>query len=249
MTIGNPEYWWLMGLFGIGALVMRGAGCTVNDILDRNLDGQVARTADRPIPSGEVSVRQAIAFLLLQLLIGLAILLQLNQTCLYLGILVLVIVFSYPLAKRVTYWPQFVLGLAFNWGALMGWAAVTDDLSWPPVAMYIAGIAWTLGYDTIYAHQDKEDDAIVGMKSSALALGDKTRPWLVVFYSITMAGIALSGYLAGVGLAFYLFLILPALHLVWQVMKVDINDPDECLAKFKSNRDFGLLILIACIFG
>ena len=159
---------WLYILFGVGAVVMRGAGCTYNDIVDRDFDAKVERTRTRPIPSGQVSVKGAIGFLLLQLLVGLAILLQFNWFAVGVGALSLVLIFTYPLMKRITYWPQFVLGLAFNWGALLGWAAVTGTLGWAPALLYIGGIAWTLGYDTIYAHQDKEDDILIGVKSTAL---------------------------------------------------------------------------------
>ncbi|MCG8440715.1 MAG: 4-hydroxybenzoate octaprenyltransferase, partial [Caulobacterales bacterium] len=171
-------------LFGVGAMAVRGAGCTVNDIVDRDIDGAVARTATRPLPSGEVSLRQAVLFLGLQLLVGLLVLLQLNGFSIALGAASLVLVFVYPFMKRVTYWPQAFLGLTFNWGALIGWSAVTGSLAWPPLLLYLGGIAWTLGYDTIYAHQDKDDDAMIGVKSSALKLGRRTKPALVVFYGL-----------------------------------------------------------------
>ena len=170
---GLPDIW-LMVLFGIGAITMRGCGCTYNDLVDREYDGRVARTRSRPIPSGRVSVFQAKAFLVFQALVGLAVLLQFNWFAVVLGAASLLVVAVYPFMKRITYWPQFVLGLAFNWGALLGWAVVTGGLHPAPVVLYIAGIAWTLGYDTIYAHQDKEDDALIGLKSSALKLGDRT---------------------------------------------------------------------------
>ena len=240
---------WLWVLFSLGAVVMRGAGCTINDLWDRDFDRRVARTADRPIASGLVSVRRALLFLVLQLIAGLAILLQLNQTAQLLGVLVLVLVVTYPLAKRVTWWPQFVLGLAFNWGALMGWAAVTGDLAVVCLVLYVAGIAWTLGYDTIYAHQDKQDDALIGLKSSALALGERTRPFLWLFYAATIAGLLATGLLAGLSWGYFLLLAVAAAHLSRQVWRIDLDDPRRCLATFRSNRDFGLLVTAAIFAG
>ena len=234
-------------LFSVGAVVMRGAGCTVNDLWDRDFDRKVARTADRPIASGAISVRQALIFLVAQLLIGLGILLQLNQTSWMLGVAVLALVFTYPLFKRVTYWPQFVLGLTFNWGALMGWAAVTDTVALPCLLLYAAGIVWTLGYDTIYAHQDKGDDAMIGIKSSALALGARTRPFLWGFYGLTMIGLLTMGWSAELSPLYYLSLAPAATQLAWQAWRVDINNPHDCLEKFKSNRLFGLIVTAAII--
>ncbi|HEX6979139.1 MAG TPA: 4-hydroxybenzoate octaprenyltransferase [Alphaproteobacteria bacterium] len=245
---GLPDAF-LFAAFAAGAIVMRGAGCTYNDIVDRDFDGRVARTADRPIPSGAVTVRQAIAFLLLQLVIGLIILLTFNRTAIGLGVLSLALVFTYPLMKRVTWWPQFFLGLAFNWGALMGYAAVTDDLAWPAVILYAGGILWTLGYDTIYAHQDKEDDALIGVKSSALRLGRRTRPALFGFYAGTVLLIAAAGWAAGLAWPFYVFVAAGAAQLVWQAADVDLDHPADCLAKFKSNRVFGWLVLAGIVAG
>lgn len=239
----------LMALFGLGAIVMRGAGCTYNDMVDRNFDGRVARTASRPLPSGAVSLKGAAAFLILQCLIGLGVLLSLNETSIWLGAVALVPVAIYPFLKRFTHWPQVGLGLAFNWGALLGWTAVTGHFAWPMASLYLAGIAWTLGYDTIYAHQDKEDDALVGLKSSALKLGDRTRPWLFVFYGVALAGLALTGLLAGIGWFFYVGLMAAAWHLVRQTVRVDLDDPDQCLAIFRSNRDFGFIVFGAILAG
>src|SRR5579863_7787642 len=198
----RPELW-LMALFGLGAVAMRGAGCTLNDIADRHYDGQVARTRLRPIPSGRVTVRQAVGFMALQLAIGAAILLSLNHASILLGLAVLGLIATYPYMKRITYWPQLFLGLNFNWGALIGWAAVTGGVAWPPVLLYLGGICWTLGYDTIYAHQDKEDDARIGVKSAALALGARTRPFLFAFYAAGVVLWGLSGAAAGLGIAVY----------------------------------------------
>ncbi len=246
---GAVEVAALFGLFALGAVVMRGAGCTVNDLWDRDFDRRVARTAGRPLASGAIGARPALAFLAAQLLAGLAVLLALNPLCWALGAASLALVFTYPLFKRVTYWPQFVLGLAFNWGALMGWAAVAGALSPACLLLYAAGIAWTLGYDTIYAHQDKEDDAVVGVKSSALALGARTRPFLWAMYGIALAGIAAAGLSAGLGWPFLALLAPAGAQLAWQASRVDIDDPADCLAKFRSNRLFGLLVAAAILAG
>ncbi|UUX51970.1 4-hydroxybenzoate octaprenyltransferase [Nisaea acidiphila] len=240
---------WLYILFSLGATIMRGAGCTINDLWDRDFDRQVARTVERPIANGDLSVRQALAFLVLQLGAGLLILLQLNRTCWLLGVLVLVLVVTYPLFKRVTYWPQFVLGLTFNWGALMGWAAVTGDIQLANSVLYVAGIVWTLGYDTIYAHQDKEDDVLIGVKSSALALGERTVPFLWAVYPLTLAGIAMSGALVGLGWPFYLLLGAAGAQLLWQIRTIDIDDPKGCLLRFRSNRYFGWIVTLAILLG
>jgi 4-hydroxybenzoate polyprenyltransferase len=248
-----PEAWrpdlWLMALFGVGAVVMRGAGCTVNDIADREFDAKVARTAARPIASGAVTVPRAVAFLGLQLLVGLLILLQLPPFAIAVGAASLLLVGPYPLMKRFTYWPQAWLGLTFNWGALLGWAAATGTLAWPPVLLYLGGVFWTLGYDTIYAHQDKEDDVLVGVKSTALALGERTVPALAIFYSLALALFGAAGAAAGLGWGFYVGLAAAAAHAIWQITRVDIHHALDCLAKFKSNRDFGLIMLAAVMAG
>lgn len=239
----------LIALFGIGAMVMRGAGCTFNDITDRDFDGRVARTADRPIPSGAVSVLQAVLFMGLLAAIGLAILLQFNRFAVIVGAASLFLIVIYPFMKRITYWPQFFLGLAFNWGALLGWAAVRGDLGPPAYLLYAAGIFWTLGYDTIYAHQDKEDDALVGIKSLALKLGARTRPYLYAFYTAAILLTAASGWAAGLSWPFYALLGLGAVQLAWQARDIDLDDPFDCLVKFKSNRLFGWLLFAAMIAG
>ncbi len=239
----------LLALFFVGAFVMRGAGCTLNDIADRNFDGMVERTALRPIPSGQVSVFQAFLWMGLLGLIGLGVLLTFNPFAIALGAASLVIVAVYPFMKRITYWPQFVLGLAFNWGALLGWAAVTGGLAAGPIALYAAGIAWTLGYDTIYAHQDKEDDVLIGVKSTALRFGPTTKNWLAVFYTIAIAGIAAAGFIVGLSWLFYAGLAVAAAQLVWQIVDLDIDDSADCLAKFKSNHPFGLIVFLAIVAG
>ena len=233
----------LFALFSVGAVLMRGAGCTYNDIVDRDFDGRVARTADRPIPSGAVSMKQALAWLVAQLLISLTILLTFNNMAIMLGVASLLLVIIYPLMKRVTYWPQFFLGLAFNWGAIMGWAAVRGDLQVWPVVLYVAGIFWTLGYDTIYAHQDKEDDALIGIKSTALRFGDASPVWIGGFYAATIILLLITAYGAGYGWVTLALITAGAVQLAWQVRTLDPDDAADCLRKFKSNRFFGWLVL------
>jgi 4-hydroxybenzoate polyprenyltransferase len=239
----------LIALFALGAIVMRGAGCTLNDIADRHYDARVARTRLRPLPSGEVSVRQAVAFMLGQLAIGAAVLFSLNRISIELGLAVLLLIGSYPFMKRITYWPQLFLGLNFNWGALVGWTAVTGSLGWPSLLLYLGGVFWTLGYDTIYAHQDKEDDLRIGVKSSALALGAKTRPWLFAFYAAAVALWAAAGWRAGLSAPFWPGLLLAAAQLAWQAARVDIDNPADCLAKFRSNRVVGWLVFAGIVAG
>ena len=233
----------LFALFGIGALLMRGAGCTYNDIVDRDLDAQVARTSNRPLPSGQVTVPRAVVFLILQLAGGFAVLISLNHFAIAVGAASLVLVFTYPLMKRVTFWPQFFLGLAFNWGALLGWAAVRGDLAVPAILLYVGGIFWTLGYDTIYAHQDRRDDPHAGVKSTARRLGLDSKPWFYGFYGAAVALFAWAGLAGGRPWPFFAGLALGTAQLIWQVWDVDINDPKDCLAKFKSNRLFAWLFL------
>jgi 4-hydroxybenzoate polyprenyltransferase len=231
-----------LALFLVGAFAMRGAGCTWNDIVDRDLDGSVERTRSRPIPSGQVSVKQAFGFLLLQALIGLAVLVSFNRFTIALGIASLAIVAVYPFMKRITYWPQIVLGLAFSWGALMGWAAALGGLGTSPLLLYAGSIAWVIGYDTIYAHQDREDDALIGIKSTALLFGERTKPMLGLFYTLAVLLIGAAGYTAGAGPVFGIGLLAFAGHLAWQTVRLDIDDPDRCLALFKSDRDAGLIL-------
>jgi 4-hydroxybenzoate polyprenyltransferase len=236
-----------IALFFVGAFAMRGAGCTWNDIVDRNLDAAVERTRSRPIPSGQVSVAQAAAFLILQALIGFAVLVTFNAFTIALGIASLAIIAVYPFMKRVTYWPQIVLGLAFSWGALMGWAAAFGSLALPPLLLYAGSIAWVIGYDTIYAHQDREDDALIGIKSTALLFGERTKPMLAVFYGLAVVVLGAAGFCAGAGIVFALGLCAFAAHLIWQIVRLDISDPDNCLAVFKSDRDAGLLLFAALL--
>lgn len=241
-----PDPWYLV-LLAVGAAVMRGAGCTWNDITDREFDAKVARTAARPIPSGQVSVRGALVFMAILMLTGLAILLSFNRYAIVVGVASLLLVFPYPFMKRITWWPQAWLGLTFNWGALVGWAMVTGGLAAAPLLMYAAGFFWTLGYDTIYAHQDKEDDALIGVKSSARRLGVRTRPFLWLFYGATVLLLVAAGWAAAIAWPYYLGLAAAAAQLSWQAAVVDIDSPGDCLAKFKSNKCFGLILLAGII--
>jgi 4-hydroxybenzoate polyprenyltransferase len=234
-------------LFFIGAFAMRGAGCTWNDLVDRELDARVERTRSRPIPSGQVTVTQAAIFLIVQALVGLAVLLQFNGFTVLMGFASLAVVAVYPFMKRITYWPQIVLGLAFSWGALMGWPAVFGRLDWAPVILYAGSICWVIGYDTIYAHQDREDDALIGIKSTALLFRERTRPMLAVFYAAAVVLIGLAGAMAGGNVYFAIGLAIFAAHLGWQILSLNINDPAHCLKLFKSNRDAGLILFLAML--
>ena len=236
-------------LLCLGAVVMRGGGCVVNDLWDRDLDRQVERTRGRPLAAGLVSPRQALAFLAGLLLVGLAILLQLNLVAIGLGVLSLLPVALYPLAKRVTDWPQLVLGFTFGWGALLGHAACTGEVTLVTLVLYAAAIAWILGYDTIYAHQDREDDALVGIRSTALRLGEATRPFLAACYAATVLLLALAGWMSGLRPSFYMALGLPALLLAHQVATIDIRDPAGCLRLFQANREVGLAVALAFALG
>ncbi len=245
----TAEHLYLMGLFAVGALVMRGAGCTYNDIIDKDYDGLVERTRSRPIPAGEISLKKAWLFLGLECLIGLGVLLQLNAFAIKVGLGSLLLVAVYPFMKRITYWPQAWLGLTFNWGALVGWAAVTGSLSFAAGILYAGCFFWTLGYDTIYAHQDREDDALVGVKSTALALGGRTRVWVAVFYALFVFALIGAGMLAKLGWVYYIGTALGATHLAVQVRRLDINDASLCLTIFRSNIAFGWIIFVAAVAG
>ncbi len=239
---------WIGAGCAVGAWLMRGAGCTWNDITDRDFDARVARTRSRPIPSGQVTARQAAGWMIAQALAAFVILLTFPPQAIALGVGSLVLVAIYPFAKRFTWWPQIFLGLAFNWGALLGWTAHEGRLGWPAVALYLAGIAWTLFYDTIYAHQDKEDDALIGVKSTARLFGEATRGWLRLFLVLSVALMGLAAVLALVPHASIMALVLGlgaawglGWHLAWQLGRLDVNDPDNCLSLFRSNRDAGLI--------
>jgi 4-hydroxybenzoate polyprenyltransferase len=241
-----PSLWHIV-LFLLGAFAMRGAGCTWNDLVDRNLDGLVERTRSRPIPSGQVTVAEATAFMLLQALIGFLVLIQFNRYTVIVGLASLLVVAIYPFMKRITYWPQIVLGLAFSYGALMGWPAAFGQLDWPAIVLYAGSICWVIGYDTIYAHQDREDDLLIGIKSTALLFGENTRPMLAGFYAAAVVLIGIAGLMAGGRLVFVLGLVAFAGHLAWQVVRLDINDSAHCLKLFKSNRDAGLILFGAML--
>lgn len=238
---------WHMGLFLIGAFVMRGAGCTYNDIVDRDYDAGVARTRGRPIPSGEVSVKAAALFMVALCLVGLAVLLQFNRFTIWLGIASLALVAIYPFMKRYTYWPQVVLGLTFKWGALVGWTAVRGTLEWPAIALYAGSVLWTVAYDTIYAHQDKEDDLALGLKSTAIRFGEATRSWLTGLYGGAVALWAVAAWLAGAGIPTTLALAAAAGCFAWQVATLDTTDPQNCLTRFKSNRFVGWILLAGVV--
>jgi 4-hydroxybenzoate polyprenyltransferase len=229
-------------LFFIGAFVMRGAGCTWNDITDRDLDARVERTRSRPIPAGQVSVIQALVFLVAQALIGLLVLLQFNRFAIATGIASLIIVAVYPFMKRITWWPQVVLGLAFSWGVLMGFAVTLGRIDLTALVLYAGSICWVIGYDTIYAHQDAEDDALIGIKSTARLFAARTKPALAVFYTLAVGLIGVALVLAGAHWPAWIGLAAFAVHLVWQIRRLDISDPALCLRVFKSNRDAGLLL-------
>ena len=232
---------WIFGLFALGAIVMRAAGCTFNDITDRDIDGRVERTSNRPLPSGQVSLKQAYGFLGLLCLLGLLVLVQFNAFTIGLGISSLGLVIIYPFMKRITYWPQLFLGLAFNWGALVGWSAMTGHLHPAALALYVGGIAWTIGYDTIYAHMDKEDDLLAGVKSTALRFGENTHVWITGFYTAAALSFAAALWLAGAGVWSWAGLAAMTAHLGWQLKRLDTANTPLCLHLFRTNRNAGAL--------
>ncbi|XP_076767227.1 ubiquinone biosynthesis protein COQ2, mitochondrial [Xylocopa sonorina] len=241
---------YLLSLFGMGAFIMRGAGCTINDMWDQDIDGMVARTKNRPLVTGEISPLQSLAFLGCQLSLGLLILLQLNLYSIILGASSLVLVILYPVMKRVTYWPQLILGMTFNWGALLGWSAVHGSCNWSVcLPLYTAGIFWTLLYDTIYAHQDKMDDVIVGIKSTALKFGDRTKIYLSGFSAAMITGLIVSGILAAQTWPYYTAVGLVGTHLVNQIYSLNINNPADCSKKFISNHRVGMILFTGIILG
>jgi 4-hydroxybenzoate polyprenyltransferase len=246
---GSREAVRLIVLFAIGAAVMRAAGCVVNDLWDRDIDRKVARTASRPLASGMLRPRQALVFLAALLLAGLGILLQLNGLAQALGAASLLLVGLYPLAKRVTWWPQLMMGVTFGFGAPLGYAAAAGRLDAAWAALYGAAILWDLGFDTIYAHQDREDDALVGVKSTARLFGHRTAPFLAACYGGMVLLLALAGWLVGLGGWFYWALALPAALLARQVLALDIDDPALCLRLFKANREAGLAVTAAILVG
>ena len=242
---------WVMIACALGAFLMRGAGCTWNDITDRDIDPQVERTRNRPLAAGTVTVREALMWMGIQSLAGFLLLLTFNAAAIWLGVLSLLPVAVYPFAKRFTWWPQVFLGLAFNWGALLAWTAQTGSLDWPAVILYLAGIAWTLFYDTIYAHQDREDDALIGVKSTARLFGDNSENWLRGFLvvSVVLMSLAIIYALAPLAEPLRLSLTLAGAwafgaHLNWQLGRLNINDSAICLKLFHSNRDAGLIVVL-----
>jgi 4-hydroxybenzoate polyprenyltransferase len=241
--------WLLVALFALGSVVMRGAGCTYNDIVDRDIDAKVARTRGRPIPSGAVSVKRAWLFLGALCLAGLLILVQLNLYSMALGAASLILIAAYPFMKRITWWPQAWLGLTFNWGALLGFAAETGRVDTADVMLYAGLFFWTLGYDTIYAHQDKDDDALIGVKSTALLLGEQSRNWILAFYAVAFTLILAAGFSEHTGWTFGVVMLAAGAHLLWQVHTLDIADADRCLKLFRANRDTGALIAAAFLIS
>lgn len=249
----TAQYLWIAVGCAVGAWLMRGAGCTWNDITDREIDAAVERTRSRPIPSGQVSVRSAVVWMVVQALLAFCILLTFNWAAIALGVASLALVCVYPFAKRFTWWPQVFLGLAFNWGALLAWTAATGRLEAPAVLIWLAGIAWTLFYDTIYAHQDRDDDALIGVKSTARLFGEHTAKWLKWFLIITVSLFGVGLILAVVESANAVQLVVAlggvwamGWHLAWQLRRLDIDDPGVCLKLFRSNREAGLIPVLAC---
>ena len=236
-----------LALFAVGAIVMRGAGCAYNDYVDREYDARVARTASRPIPSGQVTPEAALLFVVGLSLIGFLVLISFNTFTVLLGVASLALVAIYPYMKRLTYWPQAVLGLAFNWGALMGWAAVKGSVGLPALLLYAGSVLWTIGYDTIYAHQDAEDDAMLGLKSTALTFGQDTPFWVGSFYVGALLLWIAAGFLAGTHLVFFFGVALVGLQMAWQVSTLDTSDPKNCLRRFRANRDVGAAIFLALV--
>jgi len=244
---GLMDVWIAIGC-AAGAFLMRGAGCTWNDITDREFDASVARTKSRPLPSGQVTTTQAAVWMIVQALVAFVILLSFNGPAIALGILALLPVIVYPFAKRFTWWPQVFLGIAFNWGALLAWVAHSGSLGWPPVLLYLSGICWTLFYDTIYAHQDKDDDALIGIKSTARLFADNTKPWLRGFFVAAVLLMAGAVVLALVKAAPVPAMVVALAgvwafgwHLAWQLRQLDIDNPENCLRLFRANRDAGLI--------
>lgn len=250
LSDGNPKTWdiWIIMGCGVGAFLMRGAGCTWNDITDRHVDAQVERTRSRPIPSGQVSPKQAAIWMCIQALLAFGILITYSWITVIVGVTSLIFVAIYPFAKRFTWWPQIFLGLAFNWGALLAWTAHSGSLGWPAFVLYLAGITWTLFYDTIYAHQDTEDDALIGVKSTARLFGQNSPRWLLGFMMLTVLLMGAAILMAALETANVLGVVIAlggawamGWHMAWQMRLLDINDPKICLKLFRSNRDAGLI--------
>jgi 4-hydroxybenzoate polyprenyltransferase len=238
-----PDLYYLI-LFAIGAYAMRSAGCIYNDILDRDIDAQVGRTRARPLAAGQISVKSAVVFMMALCSVGLWVLLQFNPFAIALGFASVGLVLVYPLMKRITFWPQAVLGLAFGWGALMGWTASFASVAIPTLLLYAATVSWIIGYDTIYAHQDREDDASIGLKSTALKFGEATKVWLAGFYGFTIVALAAAGWIVGARWVFLLFLAAAALQFAWQITTLRVDDAENCLVRFRSNTWIGFLVFM-----
>lgn len=240
----------MLGLFGVGAFVMRGAGCTINDLWDRDIDAKVERTRNRPLVSGEIAPFDALVFLGGQLGLGLLVLLQLNWYSILLGASSLGLVIVYPLMKRITYWPQLMLGATFNWGALLGWSATQGHVEWAAcLPLYAAGVCWTIVYDTIYAHQDKVDDVLIGIKSTALRFGDNTKLWLTGFTTTMLGSLITAGLVCDQTWPYYTSIGLIAAHLAHQIHSLNIHNPTDCASKFISNHQVGLILFLGIVFG
>lgn len=233
---------WHCVLFTIGAIAMRGAGCTYNDLVDHKLDAQVERTRSRPLPAGRITRKNAKLFIIAQLAVGALVLFQFNWFSIFLAIASLVVVAIYPFAKRFTDWPQFFLGLAFSWGAFIGWSAIFAEVNWASFSLYLAAVVWTIGYDTIYAHQDREDDALIGVRSTARLFAENTKAWLVGLYGATLAFLALAFYISSMPLIAFITLVFVMGLFIWQIKVLDIDNPDQCLRLFKFNGKVGLVI-------
>ncbi|XP_065668787.1 4-hydroxybenzoate polyprenyltransferase, mitochondrial [Hydra vulgaris] len=240
----------LLLLFGIGSFLMRSSGCIINDMWDKEFDKKVTRTASRPLATGALSQTEALIFLSGMLSCSLCVLLSLNWYSIFLGAFSMSLVVTYPLFKRVTYWPQLVLGATLNWGALLGWSAVQGECNWMVcLPLYMAGISWTLLYDTIYAHQDKVDDALIGVKSTALLFGDNTKKMLSLFSVCMITGLFVSGYSSEQSWPYYLSLLLVGLHLSWQIQTVNLANPADCSSKFTSNKNIGLILFFGILLS
>ena len=237
--------WYMMALFFFGAILMRSAGCIINDIWDRDLDKQVERTKARPLAAGTITLFQAIALLFFIVFTAFIILLQTSAVAIGLGFLSIIFIVAYPYMKRITWWPQAFLGITFNFGALMGWGAVANEISLSSFILYAGCFFWTVGYDTIYAHQDKDDDALIGIKSTALLFGKRSKFFVFCFYVAAFSLLLLSSVLAGSSIVSLAILVLPACHLIKQIYSWDVSSPNNALKIFKSNRNFGLLVLVS----
>jgi 4-hydroxybenzoate polyprenyltransferase len=241
-----PNLWHLV-LFLVGAIAMRGAGCTYNDLVDRELDAGVARTRNRPLPSGAVTPFQALVFLAVQAVVGAAVLLQFNHFTILLGLASLIVVAIYPFMKRVTDWPQFVLGLTFSWGALVGWSAAFGELTVAPVVLYAGAVLWTIGYDTVYALQDKEDDAIIGVRSTARLFGRRSRTGIAAFYVAAFVLFGIAFTVAGAGTFAFAGLGAGLLHATWLIVTLEPDHPSNCLARFRANSTTGWIVFLGLL--